>query len=361
MSEVHVQARLEQRGVEFDLAVSDGEVVAVLGPNGVGKSTLLQMIAGLVRPDEGRIELGGALVTDTASGVFIPPYARGVAMMSQRAMLFPHMTAAANVAYAPRCKRRGRSAARAISRTWLAAVGAEDLADRRPAQLSGGQAQRVALARALAAEPRVLLLDEPMSALDVTATPALRGLLRDVLRANGRTALIVTHDLLDALAIADKVIVVEGGRVVEHGSVRRVLAAPRSEFGARIAGVNLIAGTVVEPGVLRTAWGTTISGTGALETGAAAVALFRPAAVAVHLDPPHASPRNVLPVTIAELDVHGTVVRVRGAEQPDGSAGLSADVTAASAADLDLTPGRGVYFAVKAQEVELHPALPRSV
>ena len=358
MSSLRLKASLEERGVEFDIAVEDGEVLAVLGPNGVGKSTLLLLIAGLLRPDDGRVELGGAVVTDTATEVFVPAHARGVAMLSQQAMLFPHMTAAANVAYAPRCKGRSRTAAREIANRWLAAVGAEDLAERRPAQLSGGQAQRIAVARALAAEPQVLLLDEPMSALDVTAAPALRRLLRDILRENRSTAIIVTHDLLDALAIADTVIVIDDGRVVESGSVRKVLTSPRSDFAARIAGVNLIPGVVEGPGVIRTTWGAEVSGVGDIETGAGAVALFRPAAVAVHLDLPHASPRNVIPVTIAEMEIHGTVVRVRGADQPDGSTGLAADITAASVADLDLAPGQAVYFAVKAQEVELHPALP---
>lgn len=357
MSSVRVTAHLQQRGVEFDLALDDGDVLAVLGPNGAGKSTLLQMIAGLLRPDEGRIELGNTVVTDTSTGVFVPAHARGVAMLSQQALLFPHMSAAANVAYAPRCKGQSRRAARAVARRWLEVVGAEALADRRPAQLSGGQAQRVAVARALAAEPQVLLLDEPLSALDVAAAPAVRRLLRDILREERRTALIVTHDLLDALAVADKVIVVERGRVVESGLVRTVLTSPRSDFGARIAGVNLIQGIVAEPGVIRTAWGTAVSGRGDLDQGTAAVALFRPTAVAVHLEPPRASPRNIIGVTIAEMDLHGTVVRVRGADQPDGGTGLAADITAASAADLDLAPGLAVYFVVKAQEVELHPAL----
>ena len=142
-----------------------------------------------------------------------------------------------------------------IAQRWLQAVDAQDLADRRPAQLSGGQAQRVAVARALAAEPQVLLLDEPMSALDVTAAPALRRLLRHILRDDGRTALMVTHDLLDALAVADRVIIVEGGRIVESGPVRTVLTSPRSAFAARIAGVNLIAGVVTGPGTLQTPWG----------------------------------------------------------------------------------------------------------
>jgi molybdate transport system ATP-binding protein len=156
----------------------------------------------------------------------------------------------------------------------------------------------------------VLLLDEPMSALDVTAAPALRRLLRDILRGQKRTAVIVTHDLLDALAIADKVVVFERGRVVETGPVRSVLMSPRSDFAARIAGVNLVQGVITEPGILRTAWGTELSGTGDISSEAAAVALFRPTAVAVHLDAPHGSPRNVIPVSIAEMDIHGTTVRV---------------------------------------------------
>lgn len=357
MSEVRVQARLEQRGVEFDVAVERGEVLAVLGPNGVGKSTLLQLIAGLLRPDEGRISLGDNVVTDTAAGTFIPAHTRGAVMLSQHAMLFPHLSAAANVAYAPRCKGMRRSAARAAAQHWLTVVGAAELAERRPAQLSGGQAQRVAIARALAAQPRVLLLDEPMGALDVTAAPALRRVVRDVLRGTDRTAIIVTHDLLDALAIADTVAVVENGRVVEHGPARTVLTAPRSDFAARIAGVNLIPGTATRHGVISTALGTDIYGLGDVAAGSAAIALFRPAAVAVHLEPPHGSPRNVIPVTIAEIDVHGTVVRVRGADQPDGGTGLSADITAPAAADLNLTPGMTVHFVVKTQEVQLHSGL----
>jgi molybdate transport system ATP-binding protein len=357
VSSLRVQANVDERDVAFDLALADGEVLAVLGPNGAGKSTLLALIAGLLRPDQGRIELGTRVLTDTGSGVFIPAHSRGVAMLSQRAMLFPHMSVAANVAFAPRSKGQRRRQARVIAERWLAAVDARDLADRRPAQLSGGQAQRVAIARALAAEPQLLLLDEPMSALDVTAVPALRRLLRHILRDEVRTAVIVTHDLRDALAVADRVIVVEHGRIVENGPVRSVLAAPRSAFAARVTGVNLVSGTITEPGILQTAWGATVSGTGEVSPGGAAVALFRPTAVAIHLVPPHASPRNTLPVTIAEMDIHDATVRVRGAAQPDGSPGLAADVTAAAAADLELAPGQDVYFVVKTQETELHPAL----
>ncbi|AHC24760.1 MULTISPECIES: sulfate/molybdate ABC transporter ATP-binding protein [Mycobacteriaceae] len=357
MSAVRVTAGQRRRGIEFDVSLADGKVLAVLGPNGAGKSTLLLMITGLLRPDSGRIELGDTVLTDTAAGIFVPPHARGIAMLSQQAMLFPHMTAEANVAYAPRCRGLSRSAAREQARHWLTAVDAMELAARRPAELSGGQAQRIAVARALAAEPRLLLLDEPMAALDVTAAPAMRRLLREVLRETGRTAIIVTHDLLDALALADTVVVIDDGHVVESGNVRQVLSEPRSDFAARIAGVNLVSGVLSEPGILRTAWGQTISGLGDLEVGSAGVALFRPAAVAVHLSAPHASPRNIVQVQIAELDIHGCTVRVRGAEQPDGGTGLAADITPAAAAELDLEVGQRVYFVMKTQEVQLHPAL----
>jgi molybdate transport system ATP-binding protein len=360
VSGLRVQARIDDRDAEFDLTLADGDVLAVLGPNGAGKSTLLLLIAGLLRPDQGRVELGARVLADTGSGVFVPAHSRGVAMLSQRAMLFPHMDVAANVAFAPRSKGKRRRAARAIAEHWLAAVDARDLADRRPVQLSGGQAQRVAVARALAAEPEVLLLDEPMAALDVTAAPALRRLLRHILRDDARTAVIVTHDLRDALAVADRVIVIDRGRIVESGPVRSVLTAPRSAFAAYVTGVNLVSGIITGPGTLKTAWGATVSGIGEAPVGGAAVALFRPGAVAVHLDPPHASPRNVLPVTIAEMDIHETIVRVRGSAQPDGGVGLAADITAAAATDLELAPGQNVYFVVKTLETELHPALPGS-
>lgn len=357
MNEVRVSARLQQRGADLDVTVPDGGVLAVLGPNGAGKSTLLALIAGLLKPDTGRIALGDTVLTDTDAGTFMAPHARGVAMLSQQPMLFPHMSVAGNVGYAPRCRGLSRAAARAAAGYWLDTVGVADLAGRRPAQLSGGQAQRVALARALAAEPRLLLLDEPMAALDVTAAPAMRRLLREVLTATGRTAIIVTHDLLDALAIADTMIVLDRGQVVESGTVRAVLTTPRSEFAAAIAGVNLVPGSITAPGVLRTPWGVAISGASEVPVGTAAIALFRPAAVAVHLSAPHASPRNVIEVRITELDIHGAAVRVRGVDPRDERTVLAADITAASAAELDLAPGGHVYFVVKTQEVQLHPAL----
>lgn len=355
MTGVHARIVLTQRGIDLEITVADGESVAVLGPNGTGKSTVMQAIAGLVRPDSGRVRIGDDTVTDVAAGVFVPAHRRGVALLAQRPLLFPHLSVAANVAYAPRCRGLSRRAANERAHRWLDAVDAGHLAARRPAHLSGGQAQRVALARALAAEPRVLLLDEPFSALDVGAAAELRRAVRDLLQRESRTALIVTHDVLDALAIADTAVVIEGGRVVEQGPVRSVLTAPRSDFAAGIAGMNLVSG-IAGVATLRTSWGLELAGTGDVEQGATAVALFSPAAVAVHTEPPRASPRNVIPTTIADVMLRGDAIRIRGADLPDGTPGLAADVTPAAVLDLGLEAGRDVFFVVKAQEVGLHPA-----
>ncbi|MBM7458847.1 sulfate/molybdate ABC transporter ATP-binding protein [Rhodococcus coprophilus] len=350
MTGLRVRARVDARSVDLDLEVSPGSVVAILGPNGAGKSTLLNLVAGLVQPDDGHIELGGRVLTDTETGVAVPPHRRSVALLAQQALLFPHLTAAGNVAFAPRSAGMSRGAAHAEALRWLEAVEALEFADRKPHQLSGGQAQRVAIARALAAGPRLLMLDEPMAALDVAAAPAIRSLLRRILREEQRTALLVTHDPLDALALADRVAVVESGRVVEHGTVRDVLTRPRSTFAARIAGTNLIAGTVTSDG-LHAEVGT-VRGVVDDECveGDAAAAVFAPAAVAVYVEEPHGSPRNAFEVIVTELEVRGATVLVRAA------GGLAAEVTPAAVADLALEPGSKVWFVVKAAEVHVHGA-----
>jgi molybdate transport system ATP-binding protein len=364
MSELELRAVVAERNLDVQFSVSAGEVLAVLGPNGAGKSTALHVIAGLVRPDSGLVRLGERVLTDTAAGVHVATHRRRVGLLLQDPLLFPHMSVAANVAFGPHTRRRRLRATHARERAsalaWLREVDAEQLADRRPRQLSGGQAQRVAIARALAAEPDVLLLDEPLAGLDVAAAAAIRAVLRTVVTRDGRAAILITHDLLDVFTLADRVLIIESGKIAEIGSVANVLATPRSHFGARIAGVNLVNGTIEADGILRTGSGARWHGTPAekLTTGQSAIAVFRPAAVAVFHDQPHGSPRNTVAVTVAELDGRGPAVRVRGADQPDGAPGLAADITVDAAAELRLTPGQRVWFSAKAQEVALYPALP---
>jgi molybdate transport system ATP-binding protein len=347
-----LRATVLERGLDLSLRVEEHEVLALLGPNGSGKSTVLSVIAGLLRPDRGRARLADRVLFDIAASggphAWVPPHDRGVALLAQEPLLFPHLSALDNVAFGPRSAGHSRTRARALAARWLEEVDATPLATRRPGQLSGGQAQRIAVARALAADPRLLLLDEPMAALDVAVAPALRQMLRRVL--HGRTAVIVTHDVLDALLLSDRVLVVEDGHVVEHGPTAQVLARPRSPFAARIAGLNMVRGTLDGHGV-RSAEGLHVDGLAdqPLTPGGPGVAVFRPSAVGVYRHPPGGSPRNVFESTVTELEPFGDQFRVRTAD-------LSADVTAAAVADLDLTPGTRVVLTVKASEVAIYPA-----
>ena len=344
-------AHLPERGVDVTFDVGTGETVALLGPNGAGKSSVLAVIAGLLRPERCSVLLDGRPLTVQGPGVgkpvWVPPHDRQVALLAQDPLLFPHLTALDNVAFGPRSRGARRSTARETARQWLGDVGVEEFAGRRPSQLSGGQAQRVAVARALAADPKLLLLDEPMAALDVAVAPAVRQTLRRVLR--DRSAVIVTHDVLDALLLADRVIVIDNGLVVEEGPSAHVLAEPRSAFAARIAGLNLIEGTWQDGGLV-TPRGMRIEGTSADPTprqGEHAVAVFRPNAVSVFRQPPGGSPRNALEVRVTHVEPLGDRVRVHAAE-------LSADITPHAAADLDLTPGATVLFSVKATEIAIY-------
>jgi molybdate transport system ATP-binding protein len=301
------------------------------------------------------------VLTDTSTGTRVGTYDRRVGLLMQDPLLFPHLSVASNVAFGARSgKRASRKTSRDVVGHWLTEVDAADLAQRKPRRLSGGQAQRVALARALAADPDVLLLDEPLAGLDVGAAAAMRTVLRRVLTRDDRSSVLVTHDLLDVVTLADRVLVLESGRIVETGRTAAVVAAPRSSFGARFAGINLVSGRAGTGPTLLTAsqqvWHGRLDADIAVGEGAPVTATFHPSAVAVYRDEPHGSPRNTVEVVIAELDSRGPAIRVRADQQPDGSPGLAADVTAESAADLRLGPGQRVFFSVKSQEVAIHPA-----
>ncbi|MDQ1246093.1 MAG: molybdate transport system ATP-binding protein, partial [Actinomycetota bacterium] len=241
-----LHAQVAERDLDVTIDVAAGQTLALLGANGSGKSTTLAVVAGLLRPDAGFARLDGATLFSLGEGhsVWHPPHRRNIGLLAQDPLLFPHLSVLENVAFGPRSRGVPRGGARDHARHWLDEVGAGDLADRKPGQLSGGQAQRVALARTLAAEPRLVLLDEPLSATDVELAAAMRQTLRRVLAA--RTAIIVTHQVLDAALLSDQIAVVERGRIVEQGPTDEVLRQPRSEFAASLSGVNLLRGVAVD-------------------------------------------------------------------------------------------------------------------
>jgi molybdate transport system ATP-binding protein len=334
--------------VDVAVEVSDGEVLAVLGPNGAGKSTLLRVLAGLLRPDDGRVTVDGREVwDDVAAGVHVPAHERRLGMVFQDHLLFPHLTVTDNVAFGLRTRGARKAAARAAAGQWLARVGLEGLGDRRPGQLSGGQAQRAALARALVGDPAVLLLDEPLSALDARTRLTVRAELRRHLAGFGGSTVLVTHDPVDAMALADRVVVVEEGRVVQAGTPADVSRHPRTDYVARLVGLALLPGTGAGTSVRLDGGGTVAV---AEETAGPVFVAVRPESVALYLSPPHGSPRNVWPARLVSATPHGATVRC----ELDGEVPLVADVTATAFAELGLAPGSAVWAAVKASEVAVY-------
>ena len=356
MVDLHIAARCDRRGLDVSFDVADGEVLAVLGPNGAGKSSVAAIIAGLLYPDSAVVRVGDRTLTDTARGVAVPVSERQVGLLAQDPLLFPHLSVLGNVAFATR-RRAGRRRARPAAIGWLESLGAGGLAACKPAQLSGGQAQRVALVRALAAEPEVLVLDEPLSRMDLSAGSEVRSALRKALEAHRGPTLLITHDLADVVELADRVLVLESGAVAETGRTVEVLSAPRSAFGARFAGLNVVRGVLHGPAVLHGDGGRVWHGVAAepLTVGGHAVAVFSPAAVAVYRERPAGSPRNVARGLVAAVESTGTAFRIRLVADPGTSPGLAADVTAEAVADLRLTVGEQVWFSVKSQAVALYP------
>ncbi|HEX6500103.1 MAG TPA: ABC transporter ATP-binding protein [Micromonosporaceae bacterium] len=334
--------------LDVRLTVGSGEVVALLGPNGAGKTTALRALAGLERLSAGEIVLDGS-VLDSA-GTFVPAHHRRVGVVFQDYLLFPHLSALDNVAFGPRCQGYRRARARAVAARWLDRVGLADRASARPDELSGGQAQRVALARALAGEPRLLLLDEPLAALDAGTRLRTRVTLRHVLATHTGATLLVTHDPLDAMVLADRIVVIEDGRVVQTGTPLEITKRPRTRYVARLAGLNLYRGRSTGDGWVDLAGGGRLAVDDDV-TGEVFVA-FPPAAVALHRSRPDGSPRNVWRATVDGVERYGDRVRVHLAGEPE----VAADVTPAAASELDLVPGARVWAAVKATETHAYPA-----
>ncbi len=353
MSRSTLSADLRVRRGSFDLdlalTVQPGEVVALLGPNGAGKSTALRLLAGLLPLDDGKVRLGRTVIEDTVARVRLEPEERQVGVVFQDYLLFPHLTARENVAFGLRARGLARRVARERADDWLARVGLAEHAGRKPRQLSGGQAQRVALARALAVEPRLLLLDEPLAALDASTRMEVRADLRRHLGSFDGATVVVTHDALDAMVLADRLVVVESGRVVQSGAPREVAARPRTDYVARLVGLNLLRGFAVQ-GRVDLAGGSTITSAGHAD-GDVFVA-FAPNAVALHRSRPDSSARNSWPVRVASVESHGDTVRVA----LDGEIPIVAEVTPSAVAELGLRSGGEVWATLKATETDVYPA-----
>ncbi|HEX3623463.1 MAG TPA: ABC transporter ATP-binding protein [Acidimicrobiales bacterium] len=345
-------------GVDLDgftldvaLTVEPGRTTAIVGPNGAGKTTLLRSLAGLRALSRGRIDLDGAVLDEPSTGTYVPPEGRPIGVVFQDNLLFPHLDARDNVAFGLRSRGHRRRAAQAIAGDWLDRVGLAGRARARPAELSGGQAQRVALARALALEPVLLLLDEPLAALDATTRNEVRRELRAHLSRCAGVRVLVTHDPVDAALLADHVIVLDRGRVAQTGTPAEITARPRTRWVAELAGINLFGGTVDPSGrVVLDGGGTLVLA----EPGRAGpvFAVVHPRAVALHRDRPEGSARNVWPGRVASVEPVGDRLRVR----VDATPPVVAEVTVAGAGEVGLADGAPVWISVKATEIDAYPA-----
>ncbi len=338
-----------QLRISVDLHVAPGETLAVLGPNGAGKTSLLHVISGLLPLVDGAVRLDGRTLDDPRAGVWVPPEDRGIGLVFQDLLLFPDLSVLDNVAFAPRAQGVSPRAARATAAEWLERLGLSSLRDAHVGRLSGGEAQRVALARALAAEPRAILLDEPLAALDADVRTQVRRQLRDHLLAHEGPRVLISHDPLDAAILADRVVVLERGEVTAQGSLSDLAARPRTTWGAQLAGTNLLPAMATANGLVLESGGHLTSAE-PTELGRVLVAI-RPGSIALHLHRPEGSARNVWSATVTEVEGFADRHRVR----LDGAMSVVAEVTGAAVAELDLQPGREVWASVKATEVTAYP------
>jgi molybdate transport system ATP-binding protein len=347
--EARVELTLGRLHLDVEVVVATGELVVLLGPNGAGKTTLLRALAGLVELERGRVALDGVVLEDTRTRARVPTERRPIGVVFQDYLLFPHLSALENVAFGLRARGVPRAEARRSAAAWLQRVGLAEHGGSRPRALSGGQAQRVALARAAVGDPRLLLLDEPLAALDAASRSEVRRDLRRHLRSFDGTSLLVTHDPLEAMALADRLVVLEDGTVTQTGTAAQVSARPRSRYVAELVGVNLFRGQAAGHDI-RLAGGGTLVAAG--DHHGEVFASVHPHAVALHRRAPEGTPRNVWAGTVETLDIVADRVRVR----VTGTVPIVAEVTPAAVGELRLADGGPVWASVKATEVPVYSA-----
>jgi molybdate transport system ATP-binding protein len=346
--EAGVRTRVGKLELDASFSAGPNELVVLLGPNGAGKTTLLRALAGLVPLRGGRVVLDGKVLEEPGAHRRVPPEHRCVGFVFQEHVLFPNMSVIDNVAFGLRARGRSRAEAHARATKWLERFELHEHAHARPGNLSGGQRQRVALARALIVEPSLLLLDEPFAALDASARPAARRDVRAQLGEFDGARMLVTHDPVEAMAMADRVIVLEEGRVLQSGTPREIVRHPRSNYVADVAGLNLFRG-FGDGHSVRIDGSTLVT---AEPVRGEVFAVVHPHAVALHLNWPEGTPRNVWRGLVQTMEVLGERVRVQLA----GDLPLVAEVTPGAVADLRLEPGVEVWASIKATEIRVYPA-----
>jgi len=359
-----IQLRLSRLSLDVAFTVAAGEVLALLGPNASGKSTTLRALTGLLPLDGGRVVLDGTVLEDPAQRVKVAPEKRPIALMFQDYLLFPHLSAVENVAFGLRCRGTDKKTAREKALQVLERLDLAAAAESRPGSMSGGQQQRVAMARALVTDPRLLLLDEPLAALDVSVKTSVRRLLRDALRQSSAANILVTHDLVDAVALGDRMIIIEDGAIVQTGTPAEVTARPRSSYVADLTGVNLLRGT---------AHGTVLDldGGGRLSCASPGAgpsfAVIAPAAVAVSRERPEGQAEgdaggqtggtpggeevNTWRGRVSAVDLMGDRVRVR----IEGTPAIMAEVPPAAVDRLKLDEGGDLWAYLSPAAITTYP------
>ena len=341
-----VVSRGERFTLDVSLSIPPGRTVALLGPNGAGKSTAVAAISGLLPLDEGHITLDGRVLDDPAGDVLMPAEDRSIGVVFQDYVLFPHLTVAENVEFGLRSRKTPRRVARDQAIEWLERIGLDDLPDRKPGDLSGGQAQRVALARALITEPELLLLDEPLAALDATTRVDLRRTLTDHLSQFAGPRMVITHDPTEAFLLADEIHVIEDGAITQVGTPDDIRLRPRTTYIADLAGSNLVHGTA--------AHGIVTTGTHQLHIADTHItghvlAAIHPRAIIIDRHQPDGSPRNVWEATVNRIEHYGDRVRLQAGDPLP----LTAEITPDALNDLGIVEGSAVWISIKATEISV--------
>lgn len=343
--------RSETFDVSIDIEVASGTTTALLGPNGSGKSTIVSVLAGLLPIEAGQIRIGGSVVDSPSEGVFVPVERRHVGVVFQDYLLFDNMTVLENISFGPRAAGRSALCAKESAGRLIDKFGLGELVDLRPSELSGGQAQQVALARALAISPSLLLLDEPLAALDVATRSRFRRSLGAHLDTFDGPRLLITHDATDAFLLAEQIVVLERGRVIQAGSADEIRRHPATAYVAALSGRNLLNATNTG-GVLTVDGSDQRLQTWDTSTTGAVLASIPPAAIAMYTEQPHGSPRNTWATTVAAIEPLGDTSRVYVGAPLE----LSADLTPGAVDSLRLSPGSSVWISIKATEIDVAQA-----